>query len=587
MKRLTLSPTTQTYRHPKNIAELQKLPGERDQARRQLGFPPADTYFRNIFRNQIASLINEHCLSAIGNTALHGADIDLGPVPPKFQGDYAVKIPKLMQANMGEYTKSFLPAFCQALEQHGKQIGIIGHQATGPFLNISLQAEDFLKKSLQEIAEKEGSYGLLANYQGKRLCIDFSSPNMGKALHVGHVTTNFLGQAMSNLYEAVGYTVLRMNHLGDWGTPVGLLKVAVEEYSERPEIKALQASPAKYFSALYALINEDAKTRPELRDRARDAFSRLEASDPEMLKFWLDVREAADECELAGVVERVKESGLAREDGKALVLDFEAEKLGTVLVVKSDGTTTYMTRDIAAIKRRKEVFDLTKSVYVVGNEQALHFRQLFHVADKLGLMPKSSCVHIAFGLLTRDGKKISSRAGGALSFEDLCADVREQCMKVAAESLPDAEITEQQKVAAQVARAALYFSQAQNTPGKNAEFKIEEITNTKGKSGPSLQYACVRAQSILRKLGNPSKPIAELDTKAFENLDASLLNLAKVFVELPAMVLACAEQNSAHYLANYLDDLKMSFTTFIHSVVIREAEGDLRDLYLHMVQNLL
>jgi|GEM_PF-316416 len=585
-----------------DITKLAPIREWREGIRQDLGYVPVSNYVRSRFQASIAS-----ALSPLAGSN----DVAIDDVPPNFAGDFAVRLPALMRADMKLYASESVPKIIDLLNGNREKIGIAKIERKGPYVNITLDRDSFSRAVIEEVRSLSKQYGCSDTFAGKNLMIDFSSPNMGKSLHVGHVGTTLLGAALSNLYEMAGFTVFRVNHLGDWGTPVGFLKIGEEKFGENPEIQSLRSSPAKYYSALYAAATNAAKVDEQVRETAKSKFAALESGDPAMVQFWERVRaesileletvykslgiefdvyagEGSYENHVQNIIDEVVKSGLARREDKAVIVDLEHEKLGSLLLNKSDGATTYMARDLAAIKNRTKLFGLDRLVYVVGSEQSLHFKQLFYMADKLGLLPAGGAKHVAIGLMTRNGKKISSREGGAMAFDEFVGGVYQECVTKSAPESAAAEDGQEdskkiEETARQVSQAAIYFSQLKNVPGKDAEFNIELVTNTKGKSGPSIQYAAVRCRSIMERVGPPQQSLEDLPSSIWSEIDSSSFAVLKRISQFPSVIAHSASDNSAHYLTSYLDDLRSDFTSFIHSVVFRDETGAKLDAYKHIL----
>lgn len=590
--------------NPQNESEIINLRTQQEQRTQSCALPKSDSYFLNSFKSQIYQILRSN-----SDFSFELGDLALAQVPSHIPGDFAIQIKNLMR-DMKQFMAVQQSQLINILQQHQVELGLTSVSAQGPFINVELNINPLADKVLSAVSGLGENYGKSDFAFGSNVLVDYSSPNMGKALHAGHIGTTFLGQVLSNIYSAVGSTVFRINHLGDWGTPVGLVKVAEEEFAGLPEIEVLRNKASDYYSALYSKISLAQKEDTSLRERAQIFFSSLEKGEPKAKEFWNRVRqesiaefekvyadiginfnaylgESFYEPYLKDALSDVVSSGLAKSDGQAVVVDYESEKLGTVLIAKSDGATTYMARDLAAVKKRSELFGLSKAVYVVGTEQNLHFRQLFKIAETLNYCKPAACVHVPIGLLTKNGKKISSRSGGALAFDELYQDVYQKCLETTKGSLVDVSVEEIEKVAKQIANAALYFAIVSTTPGKNSEFDLEKITNTKGKSGPSLQYTCVRANSILNKLGHATKSIDQCNKDLMAQILMPFKSLILKMTGLNEVLENCSRGNTAHLLTNYLDELSAEFTEFIHAVRIKDAAQEEREIYLNLVNSLL
>lgn len=589
-----------SLKHNPSDYELKSLFERKVKENKERELPLLNSYFLYEFKIRIKELIFKKL-----NIDLSLNEIQLASVPKGLGFDISIQLRELMK-DMKTYIASQQKDIVHILqEETGLNFDQV--QTKGPFINIKFKTHSLASKVLGSVIKLGSNYGTSNEFFGKNILVDYSSPNIGKSLHVGHIGTTFLGQIMTNIYKSFGYTTISINHLGDWGTPVGLVKVAEEEFGELPEFKSKREDFGDYYSSLYSEISSAQKGDPSLRERAKKFFLELEADKKEAKDFWKRLcaesiaelqktylsfgiffdcflGESFYENDLEESIKDVEKLSVANSDGAVLLVDFKDSKFDKVLITKSDGSTTYITRDIAALKKRREIFSLDKTVYVVGTEQNLHFRQLFKIGDLLGYMPFKDCVHIPIGLLTRNGKKISSRDGEALGFKELYSDVLTQCQKRTKESLEALDENALKEVTEKIAQAAMFYSIASITPGKNSEFDIEKITNTKGKSGPSVQYACVRANSILKKVGKSS--ISNLDGVDNKTLDkiAGFQGLLLKIADYPVVIENCIKLNTAHFLTVYLEEMVQEFTTFIHAVRIKDTEKPLQDIYLLLVE---
>ncbi|MCI5065700.1 arginine--tRNA ligase [bacterium] len=541
-------------------------------------------------------------LSAIlGEEEITGEQVQLNEVPAKHHGDYALQVPHLMR-DMKRYRGEILPALKEHLDaQEG--LPFHGFELVGPFLNFCIHRAPFIRQVLTEIQSQGRDYGRTTSHAGKRVIVEYSSPNMGKSLHVGHLGTTLVGQGLANIFEAAGALVFRVSHLGDWGTPCGMLQVGHELFAEDPDIQALRETPSQFYSTIYARFNEAQKDDPAIREKAKAAFAALERGEDDSLDFWRTVREeSAEELDaiysgmniqfdtylgeafyepyLEDTIDRLLRDELAAVDGEAVLVDLEEEGLKKVLLRKSDGATTYFARDVVALFKRKELFHYDLTAYVVGSEQTLHFRQLFAIGKKMGYLDDAACVHVPIGLITQKGAKISSRAGGALGAVELRDAIFERAKGQVDETLSELSEEARQKIADQLTNGALFYNQLLTAPGKSTDFNLESILDMKGKSGAYLQYACVRGKAILKKVSGDPIPLAEIEEEHFDAIDESALTLVKLSVLLPDIVDQSCTQRSPHPLAHYLHTVGQAINHFYQRVRIKDLEGAEKTLYL-------
>lgn len=585
--------------HPKIGEEVRELASVIDGEAHSRQYPALESYTLGRLKQELSQLFNK-----VSGLSLSSGDISLQAVPPNHKGDYSFQIPSLMKTRMKEYRGEFLPRFAEHLSAISERFTFA--KQVGPFLNFSLAPGFFAQEVLREIEEKNDHYGRSSDWSGKKVLVEYSSPNIGKSLHVGHLGTTLVGQALANLYSSCGASVYRINHLGDWGTPVGMLQVGSALYSEDEDISPLRGKPSSYYSAIYARFGEKAKEDPALRERAKEAFAALERNEEEARIFWEKVRsestaeldqiysqlgiqfdgylgESFYESDLAPTLKQLTEHGLAEQDEEALVVDLDDVKLKRVLLRKSDGATTYFARDVCALIKRKELFDFDLCLYVVGAEQTLHFRQLFELAKRMGKIEPDVCFHIPIGLITQKGAKISSRAGGTLAAEELRDAIIERAFEQVSDSFPEEPEEERREIARMLGTGALYYQQLLTTPGKSTEFDLDKILDMRGKSAAYIQYACVRGKSILRKIGLPSVPLSELQSELFAENQEKLAGIVGELALLPEVVANCCEIKSPHPLAHALHRIATELNQFYQRVRIKDLESPEKDLFLHLL----
>lgn len=522
---------TTTLPNPLSESEVKDLVQSIEQGRESKRGTVDQWYFLERLRAALATLISE-----IVGEEISSHEVTLAAVPPNHDGDFALQVPLLMR-DMPRYRGEILPKINNRIFDLS-DFKISYAALVGPFLNFSLSTSSLVATTLHEIEQLGPRYGCTNAQSGKRIIIEYSSPNMGKSLHVGHLGTTLVGQGMANIFEAAGATVFRISHLGDWGTPCGMLEVGCSMYE-------------KY----------------ESLDIDFDAF----------------LGEAFYEPYLHHTIQMLREAGIAEQDGEAVVAKLEEGGLGTVLLQKSDGATTYFARDVVALFKRKELFDYDLALYVVGSEQTLHFRQLFAVAQRMGYLKGAECAHLPIGLITRNGSKISSRAGGALGAEELRDAIYTRALSQVTEALGYLEQDQQSLIAKQLTNGALFYNQLLASPGKSTDFNLSKILDMKGKSGAYLQYACVRGKGILRKVGYPQLLLEEIDQQVFATIDPSALNMVKLALLLPDIVNQSCDARSPHPLAHYLHLVGQAINHFYQQVKIKDLESPMKDLYLHVL----
>ncbi|MGE0546689.1 MAG: arginine--tRNA ligase [Kofleriaceae bacterium] len=444
--------------------------------------------------------------------------------------------------------------------------------AAGPFVNFRLNRPAAFKWLVE--AALRGTLQPHALGAGKTICIDYSSPNISKHLAFHHIRSTTIGHALAQIFRALGYRVVGINFLGDWGTTHGMLLAAYSMWSapEPLDVTAL--------NDLYVKFRAAAKADPKLEQVAREWFKKLEDGDPQARAWWQRFRdvswaefqavygllgiefdevrgESAYEPDLPGVLAELASKGLLTESEGAQVVELEGEK--TPLLVKTkDGTTLYATRDIAAAKYRWEHYQFTRSLYVVDRGQSLHFRQLFKLLVKAGHDWASRCEHVPFGLIRIAGKKTSTRLGNVVLMRDVFKIAEDEVRGRIASGNPNLPANVIDEVAQQVGIGAVVFMNLASQRDKDIDFDLDRATSLDGDSGPYLQYSHARCASIARKAGERVTSIEGVDFGLLVH-DAEW-NVALRLLAFPDVVVRAAEASEPHVIAHYLLDLAGEFS---------------------------
>ncbi len=410
-------------------------------------------------------------------------------------------------------------------------------EVVGAYVNIFLNQQVVATQVLEEIINKQESYGDYAK-KNQSIVIDLSSPNIAKPFHMGHLRSTVIGNALANIAEKNGYDVVRINHLGDWGTQFGKLIVAYKRWGNKEKI---EKSPIPELLKLYVHFHETVEENEALIDEARAAFKSLEDGDEEALSLWKWFRDVSllefqqiydllgitfdslngeafynDKMETA--VDELQQKGLLVESDGAMVV--ELENMPPCLVTKTDGSTLYATRDLAAALYRQQEYAFSKAFYVVGNEQSLHFKQLFLVLEKMGYKWAKEMKHVPFGLILKDGKKLSTRKGKIIFLKD----VLEEAIQAAKENIEEKNpnLLNKDEVAKAVGVGAVIFHDLKNDRMNDVEFSLEQMLSFEGETGPYLQYTYARICSLLERGGLPvtNSSVYGLGQEAWETLKA-------------------------------------------------------------------
>lgn len=460
-------------------------------------------------------------------------------------------------------------------------------EAMGPYANFFLERSAFADEVLKEVLELGEHYGDWDYGQGRKVVIDMSSPNIAKPMSMGHLRSTVIGNAIANLEKKVGYEPIRINHLGDWGTQFGKL---IEAYKLWGSEELVKADPIAELIKLYVRFHEEAELDPTLDDKGRAWFKKLEDGDAEAVRLWEWFRseslkefnrvydllgvtfdsyngEAFYNDKMDVVVDMLEDANLLKVDNGATIVDLEKYDLPPALIKKSDGATLYMTRDLAAANYRKNTYDFAKCIYVVGMEQSNHFKQLKAVLKELNLPWAETIVHIPFGLITLNGKKLSTRKGKIILLEGVLKEATELALKQIEAKNPSLENKE--AVAHAVGVGAVIFHDLKNDRTNNFDFALEEVVQFEGETGPYVQYTHARAMSILRKANHT------VDTKeAFSLTDDDAWEVLKLIENYPNVVRFAEEKCEPSAIAKFVINLAQAFNKYYaHTKVLVEDEA--------------
>lgn len=450
-------------------------------------------------------------------------------------------------------------------------------KAFGPYLNFFIDRCALTESVLRAVAEAGEGYGRSATGDGQTVVIDFSSPNIAKHLSVGHLRSTVIGKALYQIYSSLGYKVVGINHLGDWGTQFGQLFVAFKRWGSEERLKA---EPIKELNEIYVRFHKEAEQDESLNDEARAWFKKLEEGDEEAKKLWTHFKEVSlaefqKAYELLGVefdsfsgeaffndkmdatIERIEARGIAKMSEGALVVDV-GEKIPPCLLRRKDGATLYATRDICAAEYRRGTYAADKILYVVGSPQKLHFQQVFKVLELMGHEWAENCTHVDFGQILFGEGKMSSRKGNVILLMDVLGEAISRAKATIEEKNPNLE--DKAGVAEAVGIGAVVFADLSNRRIKDVSFSWDEILNFEGETGPYVQYTHVRTCSVLEKHGRPVDPKSSLDALT----EPEEFELAKTMASFSDTVQRAANENEPSVIARYLLDLCSQFNNYYH-----------------------
>ncbi|WP_066321476.1 arginine--tRNA ligase [Bacillus sp. FJAT-29814] len=460
-------------------------------------------------------------------------------------------------------------------------------EVVGAYLNIFLNKKQVAQQVVSEVIKQKGNFGSMNFGEGGNVTIDMSSPNIAKPFSMGHLRSTVIGNAIALIVEKCGYKPIKINHLGDWGTQFGKLISAYKHWGDEEQVKQ---NPIKELLALYVKFHAEAETNPALEDEGRAWFKKLEDGDQEAQNLWQWFRdeslkefariyelmnvefdsfagEAFYNDKMEPVVKMLEKKGLLVESDQAMVVELTDEELPPCLIKKSDGATLYATRDLAAAMYRKENYDFVQSLYVVGHEQSLHFKQLIAVLKKAGYDWADKMVHIPFGMMLKDGKKMSTRKGKVVLLEEVLNESIAMARHNIEEKNPSLE--NKDEVAKQVGVGAVIFHDLKNNRMNDIEFSLEEMLRFEGETGPYVQYTFARACSILRK-GNWQ---ASAEVPAFQSTWEKEWKVVSMMLEFSNAIKRACVNFDPSQVAKYIVDLAQAFNKYYAEVkVLEESE---------------
>ena len=516
-------------------------------------------------------------------------------IPPNAElGDYAFPCFKLAKT-----LRKAPPMIATEIKENiaidGKIIEKI--DVVGGYLNIYINKETLIKTTLGEVASKKEEYGSSNLGDGKNVVIEYSSPNIAKPFHIGHLRTTVIGGALYKIYKCLGYNVIGINYLGDWGMQFGKVLAGLNLWGNEYDF---ENNKIQSLLNIYVRFCKEEKNNSELTELARECFKKLEEKDEEALKKWEWIRnvsienynktysllnihfdeyrgEAYYNDKMEAVVKELNAKGLLKDSQGAKIVDLEEYNMPPCIIITSAGTTIYATRDITAFIDRVKSFDFEKMIYVVGGEQKLHFEQFFKVLELMGYgdyVKKS--IHVSFGLVVdKTGEKIGTRKGNSVFLEDILNESIEKVKVIINEKNPNLENKEE--IARKVGVGAIIFNDLSNSRIKDEIFDWDTILNFQGETGPYMQYIYVRTKGLLEKAGY---------IPDFENIDCKYLNekqaieIVKLIYQFEATIKNAAEKNEPSIIARYLIDLAQAFSNFYNEYKVITENKELQDARL-------
>ena len=541
------------------------------------------------FKEELISLLKQNI-----DSLTHEEIGKLIEIPPSYDmGDFAFPVFKLAK----EYKKASNIIAKELESKLANNVNFERIEAVGPYLNFFINKEKLASEVLNEIKEKKDKYGSTNVGEGKKVIVEFSSPNIAKPFHIGHIRSTVIGNSLSKIYKFLGFDVVTINHLGDYGTQFGMLISAYKRWGDK---EIIEKDPIRELLKLYVRFNSEAENNPELMEEARHWFKKLEDKDEEALNLWKWIRdislkefnrvydllnikfdsyagESFYSDKMPAVIEEMKEKGLLKESEGALIVDLEPYGMPPALIMKKDGSTLYTTRDIAAAIYRKEHYDFYKNIYVVASQQNLHFKAWIKILELMGYEWARDCIHVPFGMVSLEEGTLSTRKGRVVFLEDVLNTAIERTKEVIEERNPN--LPNKEEVAKQVGIGAVVFQELFNQRIKDYTFSWERTLSFEGETGPYVQYTHARANSLLEK-GNydQSYEISYKDlTKEEEtNILRNLYGFSEVIID-------SMEKNEPYFITRHILELAKLFNKYYNSTSIIVEDEKLKQTRLSLV----
>lgn len=553
-----------------------------------------DKYIGGRLMADFKKLISEIIKSEIEDLTLEEITALIEVPPNKEMGDYAFpcfKLAKIFRKAPNAIAED-LAGKIQPTDDINKIVNL------GGYVNFFVNKESLAKKVINQVLSEKENYGKSEFGKGKTVVVEFSSPNIAKPFHIGHVRTTVIGNALSKIYQSQGYHVEKLNHLGDYGTQFGKLIVAYKLWGDK---QAVEKDPIKELLKLYIRFHDEAEAKPEMEDEAREWFTKLENGDQEAKDLWqwfrdeslkefsrvydlLDidfdsyVGESFYSDKMPAVIEELKEKNLLVESDGAMIVDLEDSKLPPALIQKRDGSTLYLTRDLASAFYRKKIYNFDKSIYVVGAQQELHFKQCFEIIKRMGYDWYKDMVHVQFGMVALEEGTMSTRKGRVVFLEDVLNQAIDRTRQIIEEKNPDAENIDE--VAKAVGVGAVVFQELSNSRIKDYTFSWDRTLSFEGETGPYVQYTHARCCAVLRKAGQPVS--ADINYEALSDQDAA--DVLSVLETFNKSIMTAMKKNEPHIVTRFVLDLAQAFNKFYHNSPILVEDDDLRAARLALVE---
>ena len=541
------------------------------------------------FKVAVATCLKEH----IEELTLEEITALIEVPPNKDMGDFAFPCFKL--AKVFRKAPNMIAA---ELSEKIEAKGVISNVTPlGGYINFFVNKSQLAETVIKDVLTKKEKYGHSDLGKDKTIVIDFSSPNIAKPFHIGHIRTTVIGNALYKIYDSQGYNTVRINHLGDYGTQFGKLIVAFKLWGNK---EAVEANPIPELLKLYIQFHDEAERHPEMEDEARAWFTKLENGDKEAKELWqwfrdeslkefsrvydlLDIEfdsyngESFYSDKMDRVIDIIKDKGLLQESQGTNIVDLEEYNMPPALITKNDGSTLYMTRDLAAALYRKENYDFEKCIYVVGSQQSLHFQQLFKVLELVGFEWAKDMVHVPFGMVALEEGTMSTRKGRVVFLEDVLKQAIEKTKETMLTKNPNALNVDE--IAKQVGVGAVVFQELSNSRIKDYTFSWSRTLSFEGETGPYVQYTHARCCAVLRKA--EEEVTTDINYELLNDVDSA--EVLKVIASFNKTILNAMRKNEPHIITRFVLDLAQAFNKFYHDNSILVEDAELRKARLALV----
>lgn len=545
------------------------------------------------FKGELAELLSKH----IPDFTINDIKLMIEAPANADMGDYAFPCFRLAKV-----LRKAPPLIAQEIANNIAKVDFIEKvENVNAYINFFINKQVYVKSILEDVLDKKQNFGYSEPNSKGNVVIDYSSPNIAKPFHVGHLRSTVIGKSLYRIYEAYGYNCIGVNHLGDWGTQFGKLIVAYKKYSSKEEVEEKGISE---LLRIYVLFHEEAEKDPALDEEARSYFTAMENGDEEALALWkwfkevslnefsrvyklLDITfdsyngEAFYNDKMAPVIKELEDKNLIEVSEGAKIVNLEDKNMPPCLITKKDGSTLYATRDITAALYRKETYDFKKAIYVTALQQNLHFAQWFEVIRKMGYEWADDLVHVPFGMVSMEGGKLSTRKGNVILLEDILKEAIQKTKDIIADKNPD--LKNKDIIAEQVGIGAVIFDDMYNNIIKDIHFSWDRVLNFDGETGPYVQYTHARSCSVLRR-GNVDLNNIEFTNIDYTNLaDNESFELMKIIAKLPQVIEEAANRYEPSFIARFVVNVAQAFNKFYHENPILVEDEKIKNARLAIV----